>query len=177
MTKSRITVSVSWQGSPVTDHAEKLERINSAFVGFVPHNQALGLDVTDFGPDMATMRLRYASHLVGNPDTGVLHGGAITSLVDAACGAAVFMRLASPMPIATLDLRIDYLRPADPGKDVYARAECYRLTRNVAFVRALAYTDSVDDPVASAAATFMISTPGLSVMQRASQGSRSGGAE
>ena len=106
----------------------------------------------------ARMRLPYSADLVGNPDTGVLHGGAITSLMDACCGAAVFMKLIMPVPIATLDLRIDYLRPADPGRDVLAHATCFRLTRNVAFVRGIAYVDDEADPVAAAAGAFMLAT-------------------
>jgi len=88
----------------------------------------------------------------------VLHGGVITSMMDACCGAAVFQALSEPLPIATLDLRIDYLKPATPREAVYAQAHCYKVTRNVAFVRGVAYHDSEDDPIASAAGTFMLST-------------------
>jgi uncharacterized protein (TIGR00369 family) len=95
---------------------------------------------------------------VGNPATGVLHGGAITSLMDACCGAAVFMKLARPTPIATLDLRIDYLQPATPGLDVLARCECFRVSRNVAFVRGIAHHDDPGEPIAAAAGAFMLST-------------------
>ncbi len=62
-------------------------------------------------------------------------------------------------PIATLDLRIDYMKPATPGKDLLARAECYKLTRNVAFVRGVAYHDDPSDPIATSVATFMLSAP------------------
>jgi uncharacterized protein (TIGR00369 family) len=104
------------------------------------------------------MRLPYHPQLVGNPETGVLHGGAITALIDACCGAAVFMALAKPAFIATLDLRIDYLAPATPGRDVYADIECYKLTRNIAFVRGCGYHDRADDPIAAAAGSFMLRT-------------------
>ena len=148
------------------DHAAKVARINEAFTGFVPHNKALGLSVIDYGRGIAVMRLPYDPRLVGNPETGVLHGGAVTALVDACSGAAVFMKLASPVPIATIDLRIDYLHPATPGRDILARADCYELTSNIEFVRAVAYHDSPDDPLAASAGTFMISTRGRSAIQR-----------
>src|SRR5262245_40165732 len=95
--------------------AATLARINAAFVGFVPHNAALKLEVVDFARAVAVIRLPYAYHLVGHPETGVLHGGAITSLIDATCGASVYMVLETPIPIATLELRIDYLCAAPPG--------------------------------------------------------------
>lgn len=148
------------------EHAEKVARINEAFTGFVPHNKALGLSVIDYGRGIAVMRLPYDARLVGNPETGVLHGGAVTALVDACSGASVFMKLDTPVPIATLDLRIDYLHPATPGRDVFARADCYKITSNVAFVRAVAYHDTPDDPLAASAGTFMVSTRGRSAIQR-----------
>jgi len=121
----------------------------------------------DCAPGMAVLVLPWNERLIGNPEKRVLHGGAITTLVDACCGASVFLRLGNPTPIATLDLRIDYLKPATPDRDVIARAECYHKTKNVAFVRAVAYHDDPSDPLASAAATFMLSTKGKSVGHRA----------
>ena len=148
------------------DRDRVLPMLDAGFRQMVPHNAALDLRVIDCGPGMVVLSLPWAEHLVGNPETGVLHGGAITSLLDACGGASVFLRMASPQPIATLDLRIDYLKPATPRRDVLAKAECYKLGRNVAFVRGLAYHDSPDDPIAAAAATFMLSTKGRSVVSR-----------
>jgi uncharacterized protein (TIGR00369 family) len=142
-----------------------LARINEAFTdAAVPHNGALGLRAVDCGLGFATLKLPYDAKLVGNPETGVLHGGAVTTLMDATAGMAVFMKLQKPTRIATLDLRIDYLRPADPGKDVFARCECYKVTRQVAFVRGVAVNDDPDNPIASAAGTFMIFGEGKSAV-------------
>ncbi|MGZ3476284.1 MAG: PaaI family thioesterase [Polyangiales bacterium] len=151
------------------DKARILPILDQGFRGMVPHNAALGLRVVDCAPGMVILELPWREDLVGNPETGVLHGGAITTLLDAASGASVFLRLKSPIPIATLDLRIDYLRPATAHSAVRARAECYRLTRNVAFTRAIAFhgdDHSDQHAIASAAGTFMLSTKGKSVYQR-----------
>jgi uncharacterized protein (TIGR00369 family) len=131
---------------------------NFAFSDNVPHNRALGLVIEDMGDVWARFRLPYDARLIGNPETGVLHGGAITAMLDACSGAAVLCSLERMQPIATLDLRIDYLRPAEAGRDVLARATCYHTSKNVAFTRAVAYHDSEDTPIASAAGTFMIAT-------------------
>ena len=95
----------------------------------------------------------------------MLHGGAITTLLDACAGASVFLRLKAPLPIATLDLRVDFLGRAPAHHHVFARAECYRATASVAFVRAVAYVNDPEDPFASAAATFALSTQGRALTE------------
>lgn len=132
-------------------------RIAEGLVDYVPHNRALGLRFVDAAGGAVTVALPYDEKLVGNPLTGVLHGGAITALMDATCGTAVFFKLREPIPIATLDLRIDYLKPATPGLPVHARAECFKVTQNVAFVRCEAYHPGTErDLVAVANGTFII---------------------
>jgi uncharacterized protein (TIGR00369 family) len=140
------------------DMADDSLRFQRWFSDGIPHNRALGITVLEVGKAAARFRLPYSAALVGNPDNGVLHGGAITSLLDGVSGAAVFAALATLAPIATLDLRIDYLRPADAGRDVVGHATCYKVTRNVAFTRAVAYHDDETDPIASAVGTFMLAT-------------------
>jgi uncharacterized protein (TIGR00369 family) len=135
----------------------------------IPHSRAIGMRMVESGDGRSLMCVPYDRKLVGNPATGVLHGGVITSVLDSASGAAVGSALATRheagtapggwRPIATLDLRIDYMKPATPGRDLMARAECYKLTRNVAFVRGVAYHDDPSDPIATSTATFMLSAP------------------
>ena len=132
--------------------------VGRGFTDGIPHNRALGLRILTMERGTAIYLLPYAPALVGNPETGVLHGGAITALLDACSGAAVFAALTDWQPIATLDLRIDYLRAAAPGRDVIAKATCYKLARQVAFTRAVAYHDDEGDPIASSLGTFMLGT-------------------
>ena len=131
---------------------------NRAVADNVPHNHALGISIEDVGDRWARFRMPYDARFVGDPTTGVLHGGVITALLDGCSGAAVFASLPRMQPIATLDLRIDYLGPAEVGRDVRALATCYHLTRNVAFVRAIAYHDDEAAPIATSAGTFMLGT-------------------
>ena len=138
------------------DKEQLLRTVNEAMVDAVPFNAALGLRAVDCAEGEATMVLPWRDEIVGNAETGVVHGGAITSMMDATCGLAVFMKLPEPTRIATLDLRIDYLKPATTRLEVRCRAECYKLTRQIAFVRALAFHADPDDAIASAAGTFMI---------------------
>jgi uncharacterized protein (TIGR00369 family) len=100
--------------------------------------------------------LPYRPVFVGDTETGVIHGGVVTAMLDETCGMAVQLALDGMRAIATLDLRIDYQRPATPGLDIKAHSFCYRVTRSIAFVRATAFQESEDDPVATATACFMI---------------------
>jgi uncharacterized protein (TIGR00369 family) len=131
----------------------------------VPHARAIGLAVVDAQPGHIWLRVPYADFLVGNPETGVIHGGVITTLLDNGGGAAVMTALDELRAVATLDLRIDYMKPATPGRDILGHCHCHKVTRNVAFVRGTAYHDTPDDPIATAAMTFMVGAnrtlPGL----------------
>ena len=126
------------------------------FVEIVPHNDALGFQFVNRAPGRVVFDLPYREDLVGDPSSGVIHGGVITTLIDAACGQAVLTKLPELRRVATLDLRIDYLRPARPGKTVRCIAECYRLTRKVAFTRATAHDGDESDLLATSAGTFMV---------------------
>jgi uncharacterized protein (TIGR00369 family) len=137
---------------------DKPLQVSRGFVEGIPHNHALGIKVREFRRAEVEFELPYDLKLVGNPDTGVLHGGAITALIDACSGASVFAALTEWKPIATLDLRIDYLRAGEAGRAILCRASCYKITRNVAFTRALAYHDDEADPIASSMGTFMVGT-------------------
>jgi uncharacterized protein (TIGR00369 family) len=136
--------------------AEKQKELLDCFVSQYPHNRELGLEIVSAEDGIAVSRLLYREDLVGNPDTGFLHGGVVTMLLDATGAIAIFCRMPEPDVVATLDLRIDYLKPAPAGEPIYARVECYKLTRAVAFTRGVAYYREAGDPVASMSATYML---------------------
>src|SRR5437764_12396862 len=115
-----------------------------------------GLQLDRAAPGEAWSSLPYRPVFVGDTETGVLHGGVVTAMLDESCGMAVQLALDGTRAIATLDLRIDYQKPATPGLAIRAHSLCYRVTRSIAFARATAYQDSEDDPVATATACFMI---------------------
>jgi len=115
-----------------------------------------GLRLDRAAPAEAWTSLPYRPVFVGDTETGVLHGGVVTAMLDESCGMAVQLALDGSNAIATLDLRIDYQKPATPGLAIEAHALCTRVTRSIAFVRASAYQESEDDPVATATACFMI---------------------
>lgn len=129
-------------------------KIARQFIEAIPHAKALGISVEDMGDGFAVMAMPYDEKLIGDPETGVIHGGAVSALMDTCCGAAVMTHPQAPGGTATIDLRIDYMRAATPGQRVVTRAECYHVTRNVAFCRATAFDDNTDLPVATASGAF-----------------------
>lgn len=133
---------------------EMLARMNAMIRDLVPQNAALGLEIVRLSGGDAWIRLPWAEKLVGNPETGALHGGAISTAMDAAGGLAVMAKIGRPGSIATLDLRIDYMRAGGRGEDIVIHATCYKVTKHVCFVRGFAYTTDENDPVAALAATF-----------------------
>ncbi len=139
-------------------------RIKEA-ISLIPQCRELGMEVVAIDGGAITVRVDHDPRLVGNPETGHLHGGVVTTLLDTASGLAVLSTIPSGTTLATLDLRIDYLRPGAAGKPILARAECYRHTRNVVFVRGEAYQDDVAEPIASSVATFMLGSTGFDVDQ------------
>jgi uncharacterized protein (TIGR00369 family) len=125
----------------------------------LPHSREIGMRLHLAHEGVAILSVPYDARLVGDPATGILHGGVVTALLDTACGMAVMAVDPPPRATATLDLRIDYMRPATRGQAVFARAECYRLTRAIAFARAVAHHGDPDDAVASASGAFMLERP------------------
>ena len=97
----------------------------------------------------------YDPRLIGDADSEVIASGPILSMMDMATSMGVWLKLGAFRAQATLDLRIDYLRPATPGKTVIGRGECYRITRAIAFVRGQAHDGDPNDPLAHVAGTFM----------------------
>ena len=121
------------------------------------HTHALGFAFDDLEGDRVRIRAPWREDLVGDPDTGVLSGGLVTALLDHAGGLAVWIALDRFEPIATLDLRVDYMRAAEPGRDLVAEARCYRLTHSIASARPWPSEDCPADPVAAAQATYVLS--------------------
>ena len=137
------------------DQEQKI-RIARQFIENLPYARALSLEMEEIGDGRAVISMPYDLALVGDPATGVIHGGAVSGLMDTTGGAAVMSHPSNPGGTATIDLRIDYMRAATPGQRIVARADVYHITRSVAFVRAVALDEDPENPVATATGAFTV---------------------
>lgn len=119
------------------------------------HTGWLGLRYSAHGENWVELELPWRDDLLGEADRPILASGPIISLMDMASGMSIWQTMANFTPIATLDLRVDYQRPARERSAVWGRVECYRVTRSAAFVRGIAHDGDRDDPVAHVAGVFM----------------------
>ncbi len=124
--------------------------------GFGGHGGRLGIAYHAHGADWAELALPWRADLVGDVDAGVLASGPIITLMDMATSFSVWLKRGAFAPHATLDLRVDYLRPARSGLTVIGRGECYRITRAISFIRGQAHDGDAADPLAHVAGTFML---------------------
>ncbi len=125
------------------------------FVATLRHCQVLGLTVESAQDNVLIMRLPYSEQIVGNPVTGTVHGGSLTTLMDTACGTAVFSSLPGFELCPTLDLRMDYMKAATPNRDLFAEARVTRVASSVVFTECEVFQGEERDLVAKCAATFM----------------------
>lgn len=138
-------------------NAEKFFAVLSQhFTKSVPHVADIGMRVLAITAQGARVELPYRPDWLGDTQRGLIHTGIITTVIDSVSGLAVFSALGEFKAIATLDLRMDYLRAARPDKTLICAAQCYRLTRSIAFVKAQAWQDSESEPVAVSQSTFML---------------------
>lgn len=131
----------------------RIDRV-TRFINTLNQARELGLTPQEAGEGYLVLALPYSEKIIGNPDTGAIHGGAITTLMDTASGSVMICALDHFELCPTLDLRVDYMHPAEPGKTVYARAETYKVTPNIIFTRCEAYQEK-GVTIANCVGTFM----------------------
>ena len=134
------------------------KRFADGFIAHAPHMAALGIRPRAHGDGWAELEMPFAPHLVAYPDFGTVASGAIYALLDSTAGLAASIARAELVPVATLDLRLDYLRAPAPRATIVGRADCVRMTRTIAFMRGIAHDGDSADPIATMAGTFMFTT-------------------
>lgn len=149
---------MSDQDSSRSNSAASLDllEVNRRYIAGVNHSMELGMEVIEASSEGIVVRMPYDEKIIGNPETGVIHGGALTSLLDQTLGSSVVCALYPDFDITpTIDLRIDHMRQPEPNKPIFAFASAYRVTRSVVFTRGVAYQESMENPISHCIGTFM----------------------
>ena len=119
------------------------------------HNGLVGLEYSAHGDNWCQLALPWREDLVGDTATGIVASGPIITMMDMATSISIWLKSGIFRPQATLDLRVDYLRAAEPGKTVVGRGECYKVTRSIAFIRGEAHDGDPARPLAHVAGTYI----------------------
>lgn len=125
-----------------------------------PLFNSFGVEICEVAKGRAEMRMPYAANL--SDRRGALHRGTLVTLLDTTCGLAIFSALGTMKPIATIDLRVDFLRRIPGGAGLRAVVDCVGRTETVAYIAGRGYADGSDEPVAMVAGSFAIDTLGPS---------------
>ncbi|MDX6576966.1 MAG: hypothetical protein QOE96_2919 [Blastocatellia bacterium] len=91
----------------------RVARARAAFAA-VPYAKLIGLELGEISPGAVSIHLDVRNDLKQNQ--GVIHGGAVASLIDTAAAFAVLTQLDPNDRVSTTDLTIHYLRPASSGR-------------------------------------------------------------
>ncbi len=136
------------------DEKFDIEIIQKGFNSY-GHTKFLGMDYADSGDDWLELSIDWREELVADEQSGIMASAAIISLLDNATSLAIFKKMGTFKPQATMDMRVDYLRASPKGARVYGRGECYKLTSKIAFMRGIAHNGDMDDPIAHVTGTFI----------------------
>ncbi len=128
----------------------RIARIHEAFAS-VPYAKFLGLELGEMKPGEASIHLAVRDDLRQN--RGVVHGGAVASLIDTASAFAVVTRLEPDERVTTTDLTIHYLRPVSAGR-ITATARIVRAGRRL-FVLSVEVMDDHQKLIATAVTTYI----------------------
>ncbi len=169
----------SKQAVPAAELSERLPRnteeqkkvhdsITELFEEKITFNAHLGMRIRNLTSDEVVIEFQMRPELVGHYLFGRLHGGVITSVLDATGGLAVMQSIAdfhqheNAMQIlsrfrylGTVDLRVDFLRQG-VGELFYAEAKVVRLGRRIAATSMTLHNNS-DSLIATGNATYIVS--------------------
>jgi acyl-coenzyme A thioesterase PaaI-like protein len=143
----------------MSDLAETLMALREAgdlagITEVIPYSKWLGLSFEDREGQLLG-KLGFSDMLIGNPILPALHGGTLGALLESTAIFEVMWRQESIVLPKTINVTVDYLRSGRPI-DTYAKATITKHGRRVVAVRAEAWQDDENRPIATANARFLV---------------------
>ncbi len=121
--------------------------------------RSLNLDPILLGKGQATFAVDLPASFANAE--GVIHGSLMTIIMDSIFGLTVFTALEEMKPIATINLRSDYIADAKIGDRVLCAAKCIKIRNEVAYVSGDVKTQSTNTLLATGSGAFMVGTRGM----------------
>ena len=125
---------------------KKLEELKNYMTNKIPFHEFLRLEIEELKEGYARLKLPFRNEFVGDVRRPAIHGGIISTLIDVSGGAAVWTHFNTDDGIATIDIRVDFLRPG-PDNDLVSESEVVRVGNRVAVVSTTVYTSADKDTV------------------------------
>lgn len=136
--------------------AARVASLRTLFEQHIPLHAHLGLRCLHIGAGEAQVQLPPRPELTGDPERPAVHGGILAMLADIAGGLATFSAVEPTDRVSTIDLRIDYLRPARCGAPLTADARLLRVGSRVAMAEVTVHQGDPQAPQARAAVVFAL---------------------
>ena len=122
----------------------------------IPFNKFLGFQVTDLQDGYARIEVPVRPEYIGDRFRPALHGGVTSTLADTVGGIAAFTQLEDNQRVSTVDMRVDYLRPASVDTPLVGEGRVLRLGNRVAVTEMKIHQGDPDRPVARASAVYNV---------------------
>jgi uncharacterized protein (TIGR00369 family) len=123
-----------------------------SIVDSMPFNALLGIHVARLHRDGVTIECTVRNELRNL--AGILHGGVLATMADAAVGIALARHLEGKRPFTTAELKINYMRPVSEGR-VRARARLLKIGGRIC-VGTVEIMDASDKLIAAALLSYML---------------------
>ncbi len=117
-----------------------MEEIKKILYEKIPYYSTLGLELQEIGNGKASFALPLREELMQN---GMVHGGALASLIDSSCACAAISLIYPNGYITTIDLQVEFLKPASKGR-LLSRAKCIKSGKNIFFCKAKIWNSDGD---------------------------------
>ena len=133
-----------------------LEQLKEFMTNQIPFNRLLGIVIEDLQEGFCRLRIPFRPELVGDPFRPALHGGVLSALADTTGGAAVFSVVGLNDRVSTIDMLVDYLRPAEL-KDVVCESSVTRIGNRLASTdMKLFHPDAPDQLIATGRGVYNV---------------------
>lgn len=127
---------------------------------WIAFNKFLGMKVEEIREGYARIRVPFRAELIGDPVRPAIHGGVLSALIDACGGVACFTMVDPSDRLSTVDMRVDYLRPA-AAVDLVCVSEVVRMGNRVGAVKSVVRGVDKPDEFAAGMAVYNIRRKGV----------------